>query len=100
MLFMLAALVQPIATEQLQTELGSNPGASAIVDDAIRRWSLKNKQSSGGRGIMAERVAIVFDMGPERCVLLQLRARAVGGSPVYCYAQISSKLVRSFDEVE
>ena len=100
MLFILAALMQPISTEQLQTELGRNPGASAIVDDAIKRWSLKNKQPSGGRDGMAERVAIVFDMGPERCVLLQLRARAVGGSPVYCYAQHSTKLVRSFDEVE
>lgn len=99
MLFMLAALMQQITTEQLQTELGSSPASSVIVDDATRRWSLKNGQPNG-HDDMSERVVIVFDLGPERCVLLKLRARAVGGSPVYCYSQRTSKLVRSFDDVE
>ncbi len=97
MLLMLAALMQLITTDQLQTELGGSQGARVIVEDAIGRWSLKHKQPSGKNG-MKERVAIVFNTGPERCVLLKLRARAVGENPVYCYAQHSARLVRSFDD--
>lgn len=100
MLFLLAVLMQQITTEQLQTELGRSPRDKAIVDDAVARWARKNGLSGGHPRAMEERVVIVAHMGQERCVLLKLRARSVGGSPVYCYAQNSTKLVRSFDDVE
>jgi len=99
MFFVLAVLMQTITTEQLQTELAYARHHQTIVDDAIGRWSHKNGNPERAK-LMSETVVIVSDMGTERCVILQLRAPAVGGSPVYCYSKRSSKLVRSFDDVE
>lgn len=91
------ALAGTISTEDLRKEFPVAPHDQAIVDDAIARWIKKNSSNTDA---MAYRIPIVLDLPRERCVVLQLRAVAIGGTPVYCYALREDVLVEADDDVE
>lgn len=85
-----------VSTSDLRAEFPVSPRDSVIVRDAINRWTKKNNSKSA----MDNRIPMVFYISKQRCVVLQLRAAAVGGNPAYCYGLTKDVLVEAVDNVE
>jgi hypothetical protein len=49
---------------------------------------------------MDERIPIVVHFSRQRCVVLMLRAPAVGGTPIYCYSLNADVLIEAMEDVE
>ncbi|GGE81963.1 hypothetical protein GCM10011404_13260 [Sphingomonas prati] len=73
-------------------------GGSPIVQDAIRRWSLKN----GGtvEKAMSPYHVQVINFPSMSCVNFALSAGDVGGEPTYCYEPRTARLVWENSDVE
>lgn len=86
-----------ISTADLRKEFPVSPRDEAIVRDAVARWVQK---AGPGEAAMDNRVPLVVYLARQRCVVLQLRATDVGGTPTYCYDLQKDAFIEASDDVE
>lgn len=94
--FELVVLAASISMADLRDEFAVPPRDQAMVQDAIKRWNKK----AGPQSDMDLRVPIVIYLRDRRCVVLHLRATAIGGTPSYCYRLKEDVLVEAVDDIE
>lgn len=94
--------VANIRVREENEELRSRPPSSSIdgkfIEAAAKLWAVKTHTPP--EQALKDRYARVMRIGDAVCVSIEVETGGVGGVPVYCFDEASTKIKLKYDDVE